>query len=540
MRSGPTHGMQAVGLEGRTQLETGYLCMSASASAGRRNIVTNAVVSWAGFVVQVGITLFLSPILVHGLGLRRYGFWSVVESILTYLVLFDFGVGASVVRYVAKFEAARDQESLNRVFSTALCIFAAAGLLAFGIVLGIALLGTGALGVPPDLLEEVRWLLILLGLNLALGLPLGVFPCLLVGLGRFPARTSIRAAMLFIRAALLVVVVWRGGGLIGLAAVITTCGVVEYLATAVAAWCYLPGLRFSLSRVSWTTFRMIRGYSIDAFLIMMANRISFQTDALVINAFLAPEFISYFVIAGRLVEYAKDSLRVVTTVLTPAVSTLEVQGDYAAIRQMFVNSTRYVLWLILPIQAGLLTLGRPFIAVWMKDAALARQSDETLIVLSIPLGLAIAQSVSTRILYGTSCLRWFARACMAEAAANLLLSLVLVKPLGIAGVAWGTTIPNIILNLGLAVYICRLLGVGGGEYLRRAILPPLAPACLLSLFWHFVGGWVELTSWAALLQVGALGLAGYFGLAFLAEYGPRRLAALLKPASQAIADRTAL
>ncbi len=179
----------------------------------------------------------------------------------------------------------------------------------------------------------------------------------------------------------------------------------------------------------------------------------------------------------------------------------------------------------------------------MKDAALAQQSYETLIILSIPLGLAIAQSVSTRILYGTSCLRWFARACMAEAAANLLLSLALVKPLGIAGVAWGTTIPNIVLNLGLAVYICRLLGVGGGEYLRRAILPPLAPACLLSLFWHFVGGWVELTSWAALIQVGALGLAGYFGLAFLAEYGPRRLAALLKPAPRAIAagaDRTSL
>lgn len=505
--------------------------MNASASAGRRNIVTNAVVSWAGFVVQVGITFFLSPVLVHGLGLGRYGFWSVVESILTYLVLFDFGVGASVVRYVAKFEAARDQESLNRVFSTALAIFAAAGLFAFAIVLAIASLGIGALVVPPDLLEEVRWLLILLGLNLALGLPLGVFPCLLVGLGRFPARTLIRTVMLFVRTGLLVVIVWQGGGLIGLAAAITACGVVEYLGTAVAAWCYLPGLRFSPARVSWETFRTIRGYSIDAFLVMLASRISFQTDALVINAFLAPECVTYFVIAGRLVEYAKDSLRVITTVLTPAVSALEVQGDYPAIRQMLLNSTRYVLWLILPIQVGLLTLGEPFVAVWMNDADLARQSYETLLILSLPLGLAIAQSVSTRILYGTSCLRWFARACMAEAAANLLLSLVLVRPLGIAGVAWGTTIPNVLLNLGLAVYICRFLGVGGGEYLRRSILPPLAPACLLGLFWHLAGGWVALSSWAALAQVGALGLAGYFGLALLTEYGPRRLAGLLRPAS---------
>src|SRR5437764_13088648 len=92
-----------------------------------RQIVANAVANWIGFAVQLVVAFFMSPLLVHGLGAPRYGIWSLVESILAYLMLFDLGVAASVVRYVARFEANGAQDRLNRIFSTSRCIFAAAG-----------------------------------------------------------------------------------------------------------------------------------------------------------------------------------------------------------------------------------------------------------------------------------------------------------------------------------------------------------------------------------------------------------------------------
>ena len=82
-----------------------------------RQIVANAVANWIGFAVQLVVAFFMSPILVHGLGAPRYGVWSLVESVLAYLMLFDLGVAASVVRYVARFEANGDLIRLNRVFS---------------------------------------------------------------------------------------------------------------------------------------------------------------------------------------------------------------------------------------------------------------------------------------------------------------------------------------------------------------------------------------------------------------------------------------
>jgi O-antigen/teichoic acid export membrane protein len=496
--------------------------MSASGNSERRRLLVNAAANWTGFATQLALAFYLSPILVHGLGDRRNGIWALVESILSYLMLFDLGVAASVVRYVARFEAARDQKGLNQVFSTSLCIFGVAGALVLAIALGLAWAGMRLLDIPADLVDEGRWMLALLGLNLALGLPLGVFASVLDGLGRYPLKTAIRTASLLARSALYLAIMRTGGGLVGLAWAITACNVAEHLALAVAAWWCLPGLRFAPRLVDWATFRTIRGYSLDAFLTMLASRISFQTDALVIGYFLLPEFITFFTVAARLVEQPKASVRAVTSVLTPAMSAWEARGEDGAIRRTFLDGTRWVLWVILPLEAGLFILGKPFLTLWMGPKY-ALLSFPTLCILALPLALAMSQSVSARVLYGTGRLRWFRRMALAEALANLGLSLALVVPFGIEGVAWGTTIPDLVANLALAVYVCRLLHVPARDYLVRAWLAPLVLVLVPAGIWLAGLAWVGVPGWTAFLTLGAAGMGAYLLLAVPAEYGPGRI-----------------
>src|SRR5262249_2259546 len=257
-----------------------------------------------------------------------------------------------------------------------------------------------------------------------------------------------------------------------------------------------------LRLVDRPTLRAIRSYSIDALLAMLAGRVSFQTDAVVINAFLLQQSITLFAVAGRLVEYAKDSLRVATMVLTPAVSALDARGDSAGIRGVLIDSTRYVLWLILPVQLGLLLLGRPFLRLWMGDEY-AELSYPTLVILSAPLSLALSQSVSIRILYGTGRLRWFARAGIAEAAANLVLSWLLVRAYCMRGVALGTAVPNTLLNCAVGLYVCRMLGVGVCTYLRRSFLAPCTAALLPAGVWLAVSHWAAPDTWLSLVATGA-------------------------------------
>src|SRR5690242_15183147 len=70
-------------------------------ATGRR-LLTNAASSWLMYISQLLAAFVVSPIMVRSLGDARYGIWSIVESALAYLALFDLGVGASVVRHVAR------------------------------------------------------------------------------------------------------------------------------------------------------------------------------------------------------------------------------------------------------------------------------------------------------------------------------------------------------------------------------------------------------------------------------------------------------
>jgi peptidoglycan biosynthesis protein MviN/MurJ (putative lipid II flippase) len=134
----------------------------------------------------------------------------------------------------------------------------------------------------------------------------------------------------------------------------------------------------------------------------------------------------------------------------------------------------------------------------------------------------MGQSIAARILYGIGKLKWFARVAMAEAGVNLVLSILLAWPLGIEGVALGTSLPNLISNVLVIGYVCRLLGVKGRDYVRTALLGPHALGLLLGGGWMVAVAWLPIETWSAFLITGFAGTAMYFLGAALIEFGPKR------------------
>jgi O-antigen/teichoic acid export membrane protein len=452
---------------------------------------------------------YMSPLLVHGLGNQRYGIWALVESVLAYLSILDFGIGAAVVRYIARFHEVHDENEVNRLFSTSIVLFALAGLVALAVTISLAFLWSNPLGVPAELVSDTQWLLVALGLNLAIGLPLNVYAAALDGLGDFPTKTAIRTFFLTVRYALFMLAIQGDGAVPKIATIVLLCGVLECAVVGVFAHLRLPGLRFAPRFVDRSTVRRIASYSGHAFLVMVASRVSFQTDAIVIGAFLAPEAITFFMIGAKLVSYAKDGIRSLTTVLTPSISALESRGDTAGIHRILITGTRYVLYLVLPIELGFIILGEPFISIWMGPEY-ASECFTTLWVLAVPLALTMSQSVSARILFGTGRLGWFSGATVLEAITNLILSVALVRPFGIVGVAIGTAVPNIVLNLALAQHICRCTKVRIATYGLHAWLPPLLVALIPTAVWVVTRVyWGPPGEWMSFAFVLATGLAPY-------------------------------
>jgi len=484
-----------------------------------RRLLFGAVTNWLAFAAVLLVGFFITPYLVRRLGDGPYGVWAFVESVLAYFTLFDLGIAACVVRFVARFHTTGDRDELNRLVSTALALFVGLGaaVLVFGsVLLPVVLPSLESAGVPH---REVLAFALLMLANLAVTLPLSVFPSILDGLERFALKSAVRIVVLVVRTVGTVALMEHQPSLLALGVLFAACNLVEHGAFAVLAVRSLPGLQFSRRLVDRATLTRVKGYSLHAFLAMAAGRTCVQSGVLIVGALLGAAPVTYFALASRLVEFAKALLRTATNTLTPAISSMEAAGDMDAIRRMFLRGTRWVLYLILPVHLGLVVFGRPFLTIWLGESAYAEQCYIPLVVLSSTLSLVIAQSMAARILYGTGRLRAFARAALVEALVNVALSILLGQRYGLIGVAIGVAVPNLAMCLWVIGHTARGLGVSLRMYVGDGWLRPLVAAIVPISVWLCVA-W-PIAGWARLFAAIVAGLVPYAVVVLALEGRPK-------------------
>lgn len=484
----------------------------------RSSFLLGAATNWLAFAAILAVGFFLTPYLISSLGKPRYDVWCVVESVLAYFTLLDLGLAACLVRAVARRHTTTESVALNRTASACLAVFLVAAVAALVVGAPILFALSPRLEAKSDANDVLPFMFLMIA-NLAATLPLSVFPSILDGLERFAVKSVVRVVFLALKTTGIVLVMDSDGGLLPLAIVSCAANLAEHGVMALLCFRFLPGLRFSRQFVDRAALKEVRGASTDAFLAMLAGRISVQTGAIVVGLFLPAGSVTSFVIAARLVEYAKTLLRTITTTLTPGVSAMEVHGNHAGIRRLFLTVTRGVLYIVLPVNLGLWFFGGPFLARWVGPEFVAGSFPATTI-LALTLTIGVAQSVASRILYGLGRLRLFARLAIGEAVLNVVLTFALIGPLGVEGVAWAVAVPNVLFCACVIGYTTRVLGASATEY-GKAWLRPMIAITVPMAVWFMLG--TPEATWTGIGIAIAAGLLPYGVIVALVEL-PRLLA----------------
>jgi O-antigen/teichoic acid export membrane protein len=435
-------------------------------------IVKNVGSSWFALGVNILVGIFLSPFILHRLGDTAFGIWVLIFSVTGYYGIFDFGIRSSIIRYVSKFTATRDVDEVNRLINTAIFTYTAIGAASILVTLVGCLYVDRWFHVVPGFQSTARWLLLLVGVSVALSFPLGVFGGMLEGLQRFYVLNWTNTVSSLLRVVLIVYFLKRGYGL--LTAALITVGVPLVAAVVrvfVALWA-LP-VTFSWKYVDRDAFRHMANYSGVTFMIIVASRLRFKTDALVIGKFLGAAAITYFYAGSRLVDYAGEVVSSLAQIFVPMSSQSDAAGNMDRLRKIFVAGNRACAFTTLPMTAVFIILGKSIIEVWLGKKYVA-QGYPVLLVLTIPYTLMLVQSASGRILFGMAKHGKLAVVTMIEGTANLLLSILLVRPFGIIGDAIGTAIPLAgTFLLFMPFHLCSRLGIRVTTYLRQAYVLPL-------------------------------------------------------------------
>jgi O-antigen/teichoic acid export membrane protein len=431
----------------------------------------NIASSWAGLAVNIAVGFFLSPFILHHLGDEAFGLWVLIFSLTGYYGIFDFGIRSSLVRYVSKFQATGDKDQLARLVNTSLFTYSCLGLvLVVPTVVG-GFYVDRLFHVPPDFLRDGRILFWLVGYSLALGFPLGIGGGILEGLQKFYLLNWTNIVATLARAVLIVYFLRRGFGLITVTVITVSLPLIASAARAVIAQ-RLLALPYGWKYVDRESLKQVANYGSVTFMIIVAARLRFKTDAVIIGTFLSAAAITHFTIGARLVDYAGEVVSSLAQIFTPMSSHFHATGDYAQLRKIFVSGNRACALVMFPMTVALVVMGKSVIEAWVGARYVSSYS--VLMILLIPSALYQAQSTSNRILFGMSLHRSLAYIVLMEGIANLILSIVLVRPLGIVGDAIGTAIPLLCTALFfLPRHMCRQLELPVRKFLVDAYFYPV-------------------------------------------------------------------
>ncbi len=438
-----------------------------------RHLALSTVSNYLGQVVNLAVWFLLTPFLVRHLGPSQYGLWVLVSSFIAYGSLLDFGVGDAIVKYVAEFRARGDGESASRLVATSLWLYCALGLIVLLIGVALAPLVATLINVPPGEEHTASMLVILTALGVAVELPATASHSVLRGLHRFDLMNIIGSSAIVTLALAWVAVILLGGGVLAMAAIVTPLTLLWQIPTIMLIRRSAPDIRFGFSGAQRSMARSVATFSSALFGINVAATVKGKTDEIVIGASLPVAAVAPYSIARRLSGLPGQLAFQFVRVLMPLASRLHAEGDRSLLRGLYTASMRFTIGLFAAVAGPLMVFAGPFLAAWVGP--MFAHSANIVVILTFA-GLAEALLwPAAQLLQGMNRHRPLVAFALGSAALNLTLSIVLIGPLGVKGVAYGTLIATSLEALIVIPFAARVTDVRGRTVLTDVMLPSLLP-----------------------------------------------------------------
>src|SRR5208337_1818809 len=310
-----------------------------------------------------------------------FGVWVLIFSVTGYYGLFDLGIRSSIIRYVSKYTATDDREKLTSFVNTALFSYAGVGVVSMILTALLSSAVERVFKIPPEMHSQARLLLLMVGASVSLGFPLGVVGGMLEGLQRFYILNWTSIGSSLARAVLIVYCLNRGYGLLTVALITVALPVFSSILRGIIVFRLCP-VPLGLKYVDRDSFRHMANYGGTTFLVMIAARLRFRTDALVLGTMMSTVAVTYFNIGSSIVQ-----------IFVPMASQSEATGNLDRLRKIYIAGNRVCAFLIFPLTAILIILGKHIIRVWM-GARYVPLSYPVLVVLIVPYTLMLAQAAS--------------------------------------------------------------------------------------------------------------------------------------------------
>lgn len=431
--------------------------------------------------VRLAIMFVMTPVLVHNLGRYDYGLWEMITGIIGYMGVLDLGTRPAVSRFAAKYRAEQDASSLQVLFSSVLVFFVCVACL---MAIGLSLWGLyfpDAMAPEGEPSDRYTIVLLILAAQILITFPGYVAESYLEGFQKYLLKNNISIVKMVLTSSTILYFITPENGLILMVAVSAGAAVIKYLIymwllTRPAMGC----IRYRLRYFSFSKLKEIIIFGSKSLVQGLSTRVENNTDALVIGFFLGPAMVPFYSIPANLVQHMRGIGMTLTHAFMPLFSDLSARSEDEKIRQVYTMASKYVVGILLPLAVGVVLVGGPFLGVWVGPEF--QEKGELILLLLVLFTLTpMINPFVSRYLTGIGKHGIFAKVAPIAAVVNLGLSVLLVGPLGLWGVAFASLVPVFFVVPIYLVYACRQMGLTVRTYLMGSVLPIIIPTAVMGI-----------------------------------------------------------
>lgn len=466
--------------------------------------------------VEILSSLLFTPFLIRCLGQSEFGVYTLINSITSYLVLLDLGIGNSIVRYAAKFRINKQKDKQRKFVGVAILFYTVIAIITvlIGFVMQTLLPTVFGKGLTKEELQLASALLHVAMINMAATFLFTVFDKIILAYEKYVVAKSLAIAKIILRVLVMSLFLLRGHG--ALMVVIVNLGVTILI--GIVSMIYVLNkikLKPCFQNVEFGFMKEIIVYSAFIFIQMVATQINAMADHVLLGVYSSATILAVYGVGAQIIQYYQQISMSINGILMPGVvKMVEQKASPEQLQQEMIRIGRIIFMVLGEIFAVFLVFGRQFVVLWAGI-----ENEQAYIVTALimfPMLFYLTQSIGTQILWAKDKHRLQAIIKICIAMANIVLSVVLIKWNALLGATIGTMIAYFAGDvLVMNIVFTKDIGISMKEY-YKGIFKGIVSCVILS----FLGGitlsrLIGVTGWISLLveiglSVGIYGISMFF------------------------------
>jgi O-antigen/teichoic acid export membrane protein len=428
-----------------------------------RNTLAQSASLVAGYV----FSFLLAPLMISRLGLDAFGVWAVTGAFATYAGLLDLGVGRSLARFIAVYDATDEERRIDECVGLGLITTVLVGVAAAAVAAAAAPFVSDKLGVLDG--GEMRIVLLAsVAIWTVNGID-GVLTAVGIGLRNMVPPNVATTAGASINFAFSVAALLASSSLVVYALANAAAGVVALL-PAFLAMRYV----WRAPYVAWPSSALTREvlvFGAKNQVGWLADLVNFQTDKVIIALLVDIRAAAVYEIASRVVMAVRSVASLSVSAMIPTAAARIVEEGREIIGDMYRHYTLRTCAVAFPLYTAAAVTAPFLLIAWLNEAP----GDSELLVpfLTLAYFINITTAVGTTVAIGAGHPGVASANSVLIAILNLALTVALAGPFGLWGVVAGTflavTIGSMIFNLRFL----KLFGLPARDFIA-AVLPTVA------------------------------------------------------------------